>query len=93
MRNFAQNQLSVIPYLLNVVCYIMGIFMILSGALKLKAHVENPTSEKMAPGVSRLVMGGVITAIPIVTTVIQKSILMQAPGASSGFTPPPTFRF
>ena len=36
----------------------------ISGSMKLKAHAENPASEKLSPGLSRLMVGGSIAALP-----------------------------
>ncbi len=73
IENVAQKQLPVLPYILSAVCYVGGSFMIVSGALSLKKHAENPTSEPMGKGIARLLTGGVITAVPPLTSVIQKS--------------------
>lgn len=73
LKNVSKNQLTALPYILSVVCYIGGAFMLLSGALKLKAYAENPANEKMAPGIARLCLGAVLLSIPAVTKVMQGS--------------------
>jgi hypothetical protein len=73
ITNVATGQLSALPYILSVVCYIMGIFMLTSGALKLKAHAEKPDSEKLAPGVARVLVGGAVTSVPALSKLIQSS--------------------
>lgn len=73
VQNVAQKELIGLPYILSAVCYAGGAFMLLSGALKLKAHAENPAQEKLAPGVSRLLAGGAITTVPTLTALIQQT--------------------
>ena len=63
-KDFAKNQLINIPSLITAICYIGGIILMVSGSMQLKAHAENPAQTKLAPGVSRLVVGGVIAALP-----------------------------
>jgi hypothetical protein len=73
VRSIAKNELPVLPYILGTVCYIGGSFMMVSGALSLKKHAENPAGEPVAKGVSRLLAGGSITAVPALTSVIQET--------------------
>ena len=58
------QELSKMPNLIAAVCYIGGIVLMISGSMKLKAHAENPASEKLSPGLSRLMVGGSIAALP-----------------------------
>ncbi|MFA6279429.1 MAG: hypothetical protein WC612_01370 [Bdellovibrionales bacterium] len=76
----AKEQLPVFPYILSAVCYVGGAFMMVSGALSLKKHAENPTSEPMSKGIARLVTGGAITAVPTITAVLQKSVMGNTTG-------------
>jgi len=79
VRNFSNKELSALPYILSAVCYCGGAFMLVSGALKLKAHAESP-SEKLAPGVARLLTGGAITSVPALTKIIQSSTQIGTSG-------------
>lgn len=82
VENVAQKQLPALPYALGAVCYVGGSFMLVSGALSLKKHAENPSSEPMAKGISRLVTGGAITAVPALTSVVQKSTTLSGSAAT-----------
>ncbi len=55
-----------VPPLVNAVAFTAGAVLGISGALKLKAHAENPASEKLAPGIARLLAGGAVAALPVV---------------------------
>lgn len=88
LHTVATSQLTSLPYILSVVCYVGGAFMLVSGALSLKKHAENPASEPMGKGIARLITGGAITSVPALTGVIQRSTGLS--GASqathTGFT-------
>lgn len=61
------DQTGGIPVLISSLCYIGGLGMMAAGALKLKAHAENPGQTPIAVGVSRLLVGGAIASLPAVT--------------------------
>lgn len=75
---------------LAIVAYVMGSFMMVSGALKLKAHAENP-SEKLAPGIARVVGGGALIAVPALTRLISGSLFDEQDGAAAFHTFTSTF--
>ncbi len=89
LTDVTQEQLPVFPYILNAVCYVGGAFMMVSGALSLKKHAENPTSEPMSKGIARLLTGGAITAVPTLTKVLQETVFTATSGPAdyTGFTP------
>jgi hypothetical protein len=60
-------------YGLSMAAYLMGTFMMVSGALKLKNHAENPAGEKLAPGVARVIGGGALIGLPALTKAIAGS--------------------
>lgn len=74
LHSVATTQLSSIPWMLSVICYIVGAFLMISGALSLKKHAENPASEPMGKGIARLVTGGAITSVPALAGIIQRSV-------------------
>lgn len=53
-----------VPKLLGIVAYIGGIGMGIAGALKLKAHVDNPGQAPLKDGLARLGIGGALLALP-----------------------------
>lgn len=89
LHTVASTQLSSLPYVLSVVCYVGGAFMLVSGALSLKKHAENPASEPMGKGIARLLTGGAITSVPALTGVIQRTAGVEgsSSAAYTAFTP------
>jgi len=81
VHDVASDQLPAFPFILSAVCYVGGAFMMVSGALSLKKHAENPAGEPMAKGIARLLTGGAITAIPALTRVLQESTTLDGTGA------------
>jgi len=73
LHSVASKQLISLPYILSAVCYVGGSFMLVSGALSLKKHAENPGSEPMGKGIARLLTGGAITSVPALTGIIQRT--------------------
>lgn len=88
LHSVASSQLVGLPYILSVVCYVGGAFMLVSGALSLKKHAENPASEPMGKGIARLLTGGAITSVPALTGIIQRSTGVNGSAQASyqGFT-------
>ena len=74
VQGVVQEQLPVFPYALSAVCYVGGAFMMVSGALSLKKHAENPAAEPIGKGVGRLLTGGAITAVPAVAGIMQNTV-------------------
>ncbi len=62
---FRTADVANVPPLVNAVAFTAGGVLGISGALKLKAHAENPASEKLAPGIARLLAGGAVAALPV----------------------------
>jgi len=56
-----------LPGLISGVAYMLGILLAVLGILKIKDHVENPGQTPLQHGVIRLVAGGGLFALPIVT--------------------------
>jgi hypothetical protein len=73
ITDFQGSEMNAFPNLLSAGAYIGGAVLGVSGALKLKAHAEAPASEKMAPGIARLVAGGAIAAAPAILNTLQES--------------------
>jgi len=81
------NELPSIPNILAAGAYIGGAFLGVSGALKLKAHAENPAAEKMAPGIARLIAGGAIAAAPSILNTMRESTHLQGTADFNAWTP------
>lgn len=85
VNDIAKEQLPILPRAISIVCYIGGSFMMVSGALKLKKHAENPAGEPMAKGVAALLTGGAITSVPALTKVIQETTTLNDGDAGAKF--------
>lgn len=64
------GSLQNIPGLISAMCYIVGLAFALLGVLKIKDHVENPTQTPLKDGAIRLVVGGSLLALPMLTEVM-----------------------
>jgi len=76
-KSFATQELSPVPTIIGALSYTIGAFLLVSGALKLKAHAESP-NEKLAPGIARLLTGGAIISLPTLANVIKSSTIGTA---------------
>jgi hypothetical protein len=66
----AQNittSISSIPGLITAVAYLLGILLCVLGIMKIKDHVENPSNAPLKDGAIRLLIGGALFALPILT--------------------------
>lgn len=82
------NSISDLPGLLSAVSYLMGILLGVLGILKIKDHVENPSSAKLQEGAIRLLAGGALFALPIVYQAMQNTISAGNFGALDPITLP-----
>ncbi len=73
MKDVQSNQMQNIPKMISAVAYVIGAVLVLSGALSLKKHSENPASEPMGKGIGRLLAGGAVMALPAITRVMQET--------------------
>jgi len=69
-----EGSISGIPGLISGISYMMGILLGVLGILKIKDHVENPTSAKLQDGAIRLAAGGGLFALPIVYEAMRNTI-------------------
>ncbi len=72
-KTVATEEGTAIPYVVTVIGYIIGAVLMLSGALSLKKHSENPATEPLGKGLGRLIIGAIITAIPALLSMLQES--------------------
>jgi hypothetical protein len=66
--------ISGLPGLLTAISYLMGLLFAVLGVLKIKDHVENPTQTQIKDGAIRLVVGGVLLSLPILTSAMQELV-------------------
>lgn len=55
-----------LPGIISAIGYALGILLGILGILKLKDHVENPANTPLRVGVVRLLIGGMLFALPII---------------------------
>ncbi len=82
LQGIRTEEATSIPLIISTVCYIGGAAMAASGALKLKAHAENPAQEKIAPGIARVLTGGALVAMPYLVGVAQRTTHLGTTQAS-----------
>lgn len=56
-----------LPGLLAALSYLFGILLAVLGIMKIKDHVENPSQTPLKDGAIRLLAGGALFAIPIIS--------------------------
>lgn len=78
------TSIASLPGLLAGVSYMMGTLLGVLGILKIKDHVENPSSVKLQDGAIRLIAGGGLFALPIVFEAMQGTIEGTATGSVTG---------
>lgn len=80
-----QQSIANVPGLLTAVCYIFGVILVILGILKLKEHVEKPDQTPLKEAFIRLVIGGALFALPLLTTVAFNTV-DNASGATGAVT-------
>ena len=72
-KSVSNDQLTAVPSVVTGLGYVIGTVLMLSGALSLKKHAENPAGEPLNKGLGRLIIGGVVTLLPYLLSVMQTS--------------------
>ena len=63
-----------IPGLVSSSSYLIGLMLAALGIMKVKDHVENPTSTPLKEGAIRLAAGGAMLALPFITSTMLGSV-------------------
>jgi hypothetical protein len=63
-----------VPGLLSALAYLVGILLAVLGIMKIKDHVDNPSQNHLKDGIIRLVAGGGLFAIPIISEAMLTTI-------------------
>ena len=83
IQSTTAGQAGILPWILSITCWIMGAFLMVKGALKLKKHAENPSGgDTVAQGLANLIAGGFLAAIPYAYSALAGSISNINAGAS-----------
>ncbi len=72
-KNIATG-ISDIPGLFSALAYLFGIMLAVLGIMKIKDHVENPGQTPLKDGAVRLLAGGALFAIPIVSEAMFETV-------------------
>jgi hypothetical protein len=75
---------SGLPFFISAAAYMLGLILAVTGIIKLKEHVEQPTQVKLSVPVARLLFGGALFALPIVYEAMYTAF---NPGAAVAFEP------
>ncbi|MDD3182886.1 MAG: hypothetical protein PHD48_08810 [Alphaproteobacteria bacterium] len=70
----SQTQVKPAATLIAALCYVGGSVSIISGALSLRKHADNPASEPMGKGITRLLVGAAIMSLPYLSGVLQETV-------------------
>ena len=68
------NSIASVPGLITAVAYLLGILLCVLGIMKIKDHVENPGNTPIKDGAIRLLIGGALFALPMITEAMFESI-------------------
>jgi hypothetical protein len=63
-----------LPGLISMFAYLTGIIFAFSGILKIKEHVESPDKHDLKSGAIRLVAGGALFALPLITATMTSTV-------------------
>ena len=66
--------IQTVPGIATAVAYLLGLIAGFSGLLKIKEHVEEPSRTQMREGVTRLLVGGMLLASPIVYEAVYNAV-------------------
>ena len=87
LGNLATNvatSLGSIPGLLSAISYLFGVILIILGIIKIKEHVEKPDQTPIKEGAIRLIIGGALFALPLLTEVVKETIEAGNAGNAQG---------
>jgi hypothetical protein len=76
--------LASVPGLLAAVSYLFGVILIILGIIKIKEHVEKPDQTPLKEGAIRLIIGGALFALPLLTEVVKETIEGGNAGTAQG---------
>lgn len=65
---------SGLPFLLSSLAYMFGVLLAVLGIMKIKDHVENPGQTPLKDGAIRLLAGGGLFAIPVVSSAMLNTV-------------------
>ncbi len=73
LRNISTSSNS-LPGLLTACCYMLGLLLGVTAVLKLKEHVDNPNQTPLRTPIIRLLIGGSLFALPMITRAVMNTI-------------------
>ena len=80
------SQVKPAATLLAALCYVGGAISLVSGALSLRKHADNPASEPMGKGISRLLVGAAIMGLLYLAGVMQQTLFAGNPTGQANYS-------
>ncbi|MGH1456381.1 MAG: hypothetical protein ACRBDI_06340 [Alphaproteobacteria bacterium] len=77
------SSISLLPSIISSLAYLFGVLLAVLGVMKIKDHVENPSQTPLKDGAIRLLIGGVLFALPIILEAMTETVGTNGTGASS----------
>ncbi len=74
VTNNIRASISTLPGLITAISYLLALLLGITGILKLKEHVENPTQTPIRTPIIRFIIGGALLALPIIYEAMLVSI-------------------
>lgn len=71
---YAASSFGGLPYLLETILYIAGIFLIFWGLLQLRDHLISPDRAPISAPLKKILLAGAFFAFPYITEVVQASV-------------------
>lgn len=69
------NSSSHLPGFIVAIAYLLGLYFSIVALIKLKDHVSNPDRTPLSDSVKRFIAGGMLFALPSVTSALQETII------------------
>ncbi len=82
ISNNVVDGVAEVPGLITGISYMLGVLLAVLGVLKVKDHVENPSSTPLKEGIARVSVAGGLFAVPIVTEAMTS--LVEGQGGQAG---------
>jgi hypothetical protein len=67
------TSLADLPGLLSALCYLFGVLLVILGIIKIKEHVEKPDQTPVREGATRLIIGGMLFALPTLLDIVKNT--------------------
>ncbi len=76
------TQVGTVPQIVNSLAFVIGIGLVTLGIIDLKKHADNPANNPMKNGISKLLVGGALVALPAGVAAIKQTVGLQGSGVA-----------